>query len=189
MKSVLVVLIVTLTALASGYSTPLADDPLRLPQEKHLRNIRQLSFGGENAEAYFSGDGKKLIFQSTRDGRACDQIYTMNIDGSDVRMVSTGKGRTTCSYLYPNGKRITYSSTHLASAECPPKPDFSRGYVWAIYPGFDLFSAAPDGSGLKRITKTPGYDAEAVISPNGKKFTFTSMRDGDLDIYTMDLDG
>jgi len=189
MKLVLVVLIVTLTALASGYSAPLADDPLRLPQEKHLRNIRQLSFGGENAEAYFSGDGKKLIFQSTRDGRACDQIYTMNIDGSDVRMVSTGKGRTTCSYIYPNGKRITYSSTHLASAECPPKPDFSRGYVWAIYPGFDIFSAAPDGSDLKQITKAPGYDAEAVISPNGKKFTFTSMRDGDLDIYTMDLDG
>ncbi len=191
MRLVLIALILVAAAFSSfGFAPPPAtDDPLRLPEEKHLRNIRQLSFGGENAEAYFSGDGKKLIFQSTRDGRACDQIYTMNIDGSDVRMVSTGKGRTTCSYFFQNGKRITYSSTHLASAECPPKPDFSKGYVWAIYPGYDLFSAAPDGDDIKQITRTPGYDAEAVISPNGKKITFTSMRDGDLDIYTIDLDG
>lgn len=189
MKRALVVLVVTLGVLASGHSRSIADDPLRLHQEKHLRNIRQLSFGGENAEAYFSSDGKKLIFQSTRDGRECDQIYTMNIDGSDVRMVSTGKGRTTCSYFYQNGKRITYSSTHVASPDCPPKPDFSKGYVWAIYPGYDIFSAKPDGSDVKQITKTTGYDAESVISPNGKKFAFTSVRDGDLDIYTMDLDG
>ena len=189
MKIALIVLIQIAATFSSFGFGPATDDPLRLPEEKHLRNIRQLSFGGENAEAYFSADGKKLIFQSTRDGRACDQIYTMNIDGSDARMVSTGKGRTTCSYFFPNGKRITYSSTHLASADCPPKPDFSKGYVWAIYPGYDLFSAAPDGTDTKQITKTPGYDAEAVISPNGKKITFTSMRDGDLDIYTMDPDG
>jgi Tol biopolymer transport system component len=166
-----------------------SDDPHRLPDEKHLRNIRQLTFGGENAEAYFSADGKKLIFQSTRDGRVCDQIYTMNVDGSDVQMVSTGKGRTTCSYFFQNGKRILYASTHLADPACPPKPDFSKGYVWAIYPGYDLFSAAPNGTDLKQVTNTPGYDAEAVISPNGKRVTFTSMRNGDLDIYTMDLDG
>ena len=189
MRTALIVLFATSIAIASVSTKPNADDPLRLPEEKHLRNIRQLSFGGENAEAYFSGDGKKLIFQSTRDGRGCDQIYTMNIDGSDVRMVSTGKGRTTCSYFYPDGKRITYSSTHLAGADCPPKPDFSRGYVWAIYPGYDIFSAAPDGSDIKQLTKTPGYDAESVISPNGKKIVFTSMRDGDLDIYSMDIDG
>jgi Tol biopolymer transport system component len=165
------------------------DDPLRLPQEKHLRNIRQLTFGGENAEAYFSADGKKLIFQSTREGHACDQIYEMNIDGSGVRMLSTGKGRTTCSYFFPNGKRIIYSSTHLGGAECPPKPDYSRGYVWAVYPTYDIFSAAPDGTDLKQITTAPGYDAEATIARNGKRIVFTSMRDGDLDIYTMDLDG
>src|SRR2546423_8474411 len=129
MKPALLILIPTLGLLAFGRPLATTDDPLRLPQEKHLSNIRQLSNGGENAEAYFSGDGKQLIFQSTRDGRACDQIYIMNIDGSDVRMVSTGKGRTTCSYFYPNGKRITYSSTHLASADCPPQPDFSKGYV------------------------------------------------------------
>jgi TolB protein len=190
MRLPLIVLMLIAAAFSSFGGVPIfLDDALRLPEEKHLRNIRQLSFGGENAEAYFSADGKKLVFQSTRDGRACDQIYTMNIDGSDVRMVSTGKGRTTCSYFFQNGKRITYSSTHLADAACPPRPDFSKGYVWAIYPGYDLFSAAPDGSDVKQITKTAGYDAEAVISPNGKKITFTSMRDGDLDIYTMDLNG
>jgi TolB protein len=182
--------LITIAALALGLApAKRIDDPLRLPEEKHLSNIKQLTFGGENAEAYFSGDGKKLIFQSTNGANGCDQIFTMNIDGSDVRMVSTGKGRTTCSFFYPNGKRITYSSTHLAAAECPPKPDYSKGYVWAIYPGYDLFSANPDGSDLKQITNTPGYDAEAVISPNGKKIAFTSMRDGDLDIYTMDVDG
>lgn len=191
MRVALMALILIAAAVSSfGFAPPTARyDPLRLPEEKHLRNIRQLSLGGENAEAYFSADGKKLIFQSTRDGVACDQIYTMNVDGSNVRMVSTGKGRTTCSYFFTNGKRITYSSTHLASPDCPPKPDFSKGYVWAIYPAFDIFSAAPDGSDLRQITKTAGYDAEAVISPNGKKIAFTSMRDGDLDIYTMDLDG
>jgi TolB protein len=161
---------------------------LVLPQEKHLRNIRQLTFGGENAEAYFSTDGKKLIFQSTRDGRGCDQIYTMNIDGSDVRMISTGDGRTTCSYFFPGDKRILYSSTHLGAKECPPRPDFSKGYVWALYPSFDIFTARPDGSDVKQLTRTPGYDAETTISRKGK-LVFTSLRDGDLDIYTMDANG
>src|ERR1700730_3297844 len=161
---------------------------LALPQEKHLRNIRQLTFGGENAEAYFSSDGKKLIFQSTRDGHECDQIYTMNIDGSDVRLVSTGDGRTTCSYFFPGDKRILYSSTHLGGKQCPPRPDFSQGYVWAVYDSFDIFTANPDGSDLKQLTKAPGYDAETTISRSGK-LAFTSKRDGDLDIYTMDSNG
>src|SRR6266496_3682847 len=161
---------------------------LALSQEKYLRNLRQLTFGGENAEAYFSADGKKLIFQSTRDGHECDQIYTMNIDGSDVRMVSTGEGRTTCAYFFPNGKRILYSSTHLGAKQCPPKPDFSKGYVWAVYDTFDIFTANPDGSNLKQLTNTVGYDAETTISRDGK-LVFTSKRDGDLDIYTMDGNG
>lgn len=158
-------------------------------QEKHLRNIRQLTFGGQNAEAYFSPDGKKLIFQSTRDPFHCDQIFTMNVDGSDPKLVSTGKGRTTCSYFFGDGKRILYSSTHLGSPECPPKPDYSRGYVWAIYPSFDIFTANADGSDVKQLTNTPGYDAEATLSIDGKKIVFTSVRDGDLDIYSMDADG
>ena len=151
--------------------------------------IKQLTFGGENAEAYFSSDGKQLIFQSTRDGRGCDQIYTMNVDGSNVKMISNGDGRTTCSYFYPGAKRILYSSTHLGDKQCPPKPDFSQGYVWAVYPSFDIFTAKPDGSDLKQLTNTPGYDAETTITLDGKKLVFTSMRDGDLDIYTMDADG
>jgi Tol biopolymer transport system component len=170
-------------------SRSIGDDPLRLPDEKHLKNIRQLTFGGENAEAYFSSDGKKLIFQSTRDGYPCDQIYETNIDGTGLRKLSSGTGRTTCSYFFPNGKRILYSSTFKASPDCPPKPDYSRGYVWAIYPGYDIFSAAPDGSDIKNITNVNGYDAEATIAPNGRRVVFTSMRDGDLDIYTMDMDG
>ena len=161
---------------------------LALPQEKHLRNVRQLTFSGENAEAYFSSDGKKLIFQSTRDGRECDQIYTMNIDGSDARLVSTGDGRTTCSYFFPGDKRILYSSTHLGGKQCPPRPDFSQGYVWAVYDTFDIFTAKPDGSDLQQLTKAPGYDAETTISRDGK-LAFTSKRDGDLDIYTMDANG
>src|SRR5918994_130613 len=105
--------------------------------EKHLRNIRQLTHGGENAEAYFSPDGKRLIFQSTRPGIACDQIFTINIDGTGERRVSTGEGRTTCGYFYPGGKDILFASTHEASAECPPKPSYERGYVWPIYAGYD----------------------------------------------------
>jgi Tol biopolymer transport system component len=156
--------------------------------EKHLANIKQLTFGGENAEAYFSSDGKKLIFQSTRDGRECDQIYVMNVDGSNVHMISTGEGRTTCSYFLPGDRRVLYSSTHLGSKQCPQRPDFSQGYVWAVYPTFDIFTARPDGSDLKQLTSTPGYDAETTISRSGK-LVFTSMRDGDLDIYTMDATG
>jgi Tol biopolymer transport system component len=172
---------------SSSQGTKASDAPTG--QEKHLRNIRQLTFGGQNAEAYFSADGKKLIFQSTRDNLKCDQIFTMNLDGSDVRMVSNGKGRTTCSYFYPNGKKILYSSTYLGGEDCPPKPDYSKGYVWAVYPSFDIFTANPDGSNLKRLTTAPGYDAEATISNDGKKIVFTSLRSGDLDIYTMDADG
>jgi len=165
------------------------DNQLVLPSEKHLRNLKQLTFGGENAEAYFSSDGKQLIFQSTRDGHGCDQIYTMNTDGSNVKMISNGEGRTTCSYFFPNGKRVLYSSTYLGDKQCPPRPDFSKGYVWAVYPAFDIFTANPDGSDVTQLTTTPGYDAETTITLDGKKLVFTSMRDGDLDIYTMDADG
>ena len=184
-----IVLLLTALAFAQSNTNTSAQNELALPSEKHLRNVRQLTFGGENAEAYFSGDGRQLIFQSKRDGRECDQIYTMNVDGSNVKMVSTGDGRTTCSYFYPHRNQILYSSTHLGSKECPPRPDYSKGYVWPIYSSYDIFTAKPDGSGLKQLTATPGYDAEATISTDGKRIVFTSMRDGDLDIYTMDASG
>ena len=165
------------------------DDPLRDPREKHLRNVKQLTFGGQNAEAYFSFDGKQLIFMSTRKPYECDQIFTMNIDGSDQKLVSTGKGRTTCGYFYADGKHILYSSTHGADAACPPRPDYSKGYVWGVYSSYQMFEANADGTDLKALTKGPGYNAEATISADGKKVVFTSSRDGDLEIYTMNPDG
>jgi len=179
----------TNAAPAQGRPDLRSGSDLRTPEEKHLRNVRQLTFGGSNAEAYFSADGKKIIFQSTRDKLECDQIFIMNADGSDQRMVSTGKGRTTCSYIFPRNDKILYSSTHLADAACPPRPDYSKGYVWAVYSGFDIFTAKMDGAELKQLTTTPGYDAEATISEDGKKIVFTSLRNGDLDIYSMDANG
>jgi TolB protein len=167
---------------------------LALPEEKHLRNVRQLTFGGQNAEAYFSIDDKQLIFQHQGDGVPCDQIYTMRLPAPSEQpfapqLVSTGKGRTTCSYFFPAGKRILFSSTHAASAECPPKPDYSRGYVWPIYDTYRIYTARPDGSDLHLLTDAPGYNAEATITRDGKHIVFTSTRNGDLDIYTMDADG
>jgi len=165
------------------------DDDFTVEGEKHFKNIKQLTMGGENAEAYFSSDGKQLIFQSKRDGRGCDQIYTMNADGSNQKMVSGGDGRTTCSYFFKGNKKILYGSTHLGNKECPPNPDMSKGYVWAIYSEYDIFTANADGKQIKQLTDTKGYDAEATISPNGKKIIFTSERDGDLDLYSMDKNG
>ena len=156
--------------------------------EAHLANLRQLTFGGENAEAYFASDGSELIFQSTREGVPCDQIFRMDLDGSDLRMVSTGDGRTTCGYFHPDGESIIYASTHLGGAECPPPPSFEMGYVWALYDAYDIFRAAPDGSGLMQLTETAGYDAEATIGPDGR-VVFTSVRDGDMEIYSMNADG
>jgi len=165
------------------------DDPLRDPRELHLRNVKQLTFGGLNAEAYFSFDGKRLIFQSTRPPYQCDQIFIMNADGTDVRLVSTGKGKTTCAYFYPDGKHVLFSSTHETSPECPPRPDRSRGYVWGVYPSFQIYYATDSGEILKPLTTGPGYNAEATLSADGKKIVFTSSRDGDLEIYTMHSDG
>jgi TolB protein len=156
--------------------------------ERHLANIRQLTFGGENAEAYFQSDGSHLIYQSTRAGHPCDQIFTMKVDGSEVRRVSNGTGRTTCGYFYPDGREILFASTHESSSECPPRPSFARGYVWPIYDGYEIYRANADGSNLRRLTSSPGYDAEATIAPDGL-VVFTSVRDGDMEIYTMKADG
>ncbi|MFN8005491.1 MAG: hypothetical protein U0V70_00385 [Terriglobia bacterium] len=181
------IFIFSVLAFLSFYLVDAASQENSSP-EKHLKNIRQLTFGGENAEAYFSFDGRQLIFQSTRDQWPCDQIYTMKIDGSEARRVSTGKGRTTCSYFLRDGKHFIYSSTHLGSDACPPKPDYSHGYVWPLEKDFDIFLADFSGH-LKQLTKTPGYDAEATISPDGRRIVFTSIRDGDLDLYSMKIDG
>jgi TolB protein len=159
------------------------------PAGDWLADIRQLTSGGQNAEAYWSPDGKRLIFQSTRGDSQCDQIYVMNADGTDQHMVSTGKGRTTCGYFLPDGKHILYASTHLAGDACPPAADRSKGYVWAVYAGYDIFEANDDGTRLKRLTEAPGYDAEATVNAKTKKIIYTSLSSGDLDLWSMNLDG
>ncbi len=158
-------------------------------RERHLANVRQLTFGGQNAEAYWDWTGTRLVFQATRAPFACDQIFTMRADGSDVRLVSTGRGRTTCAFFFPDGRRLIYASTHLADAACPPPPDRSRGYTWPIYSSWDIFSADTDGGNLTRLTSNDGYDAEGAVSPDGRRIVFTSFRAGDLDLYVMDADG
>ena len=160
-----------------------------MPGEDHLRNVRQLTFGGENAEAYWSFDGSMLIYQARKPGEGCDQIHLLDPETGETSMVSTGEGRTTCAYFYPSGERILYSSTHHHDAACPPVPDFSMGYVWPIYDTYDVFVADVDGSGLEQLTDTPGYDAEATFSPVGDRIVFTSVRNGDLDLYSMAPDG
>jgi Tol biopolymer transport system component len=170
-----------------------SDGKLIFPNEKHFAKVRQLTREGENsAEAYFSFEKQpqRLIFQSTRDQFQCDQIFTLDLNSdAPPKLVSTGKGRTTCAYFFKDGKHILFASTHLGGEACPPSPDYSRGYVWALYPEYDIFVAKDDGSDLRQLTNTPGYDAEATVSPDGKKIVFTSLRDGDLDIYTMNIDG
>ena len=165
------------------------ENSISVSGEKHLKNIKQLTFGGENAEAYFSSNGKQLIFQSKRDGRGCDQIYSMNADGSNVKMVSNAEGRTTCAYYFKGGKKVIYASTFGGKKECPVEPDRSKGYVWPVYAEYELYTATPDGKNIKNLTNTPGYDAEATVSPDGKKIIFPSERDGDLELYSMDING
>jgi TolB protein len=187
MRTLLVAAVVA-SACARAPSAPSTPDPT-LPGERHLRNVRQLTFGGENAEAYFSFDGTQLVFQSTRDGAACDQEFVMRADGSGVRRVSTGEGVVTCGYFFPDGSRIVYASTHESlGPACPPKPDRSQGYVWPLY-DYQLYTARPDGTDLRGLAPAPGsYNAEATISRDGW-IVFTSTRDGDLDLYRMRLDG
>jgi Tol biopolymer transport system component len=152
--------------------------------EKHLADVRQLTFGGENAEAYFSPDGRRIIYQATVPGAGCDQEYVMDLATGESKLVSSGKGRTTCGYFsYPNGERIVYATTEGGGEACPPKPDYSKGYVWPVYDSFDIVEANPDGSNVKKLTTEKGYDAEMTWCHKGGKAVFTSMRDGDLELY------
>jgi TolB protein len=171
--------------------------------ERHLANIRQLTFGRQNAEAYFSFSGTKLIFQSTNNwmkdsfaathkpdeiGLGCYQMYVMDLDSDTIRLVSTGMGATTCGYFFPGDRRVLYASTHAAGPNCPPKPKRDGAYRWAL-DDYDLSAVRIDGQQMQRLTVTRGYDAEATVSPDGKTIVWTSVKDGDLDIYAMNLDG
>lgn len=171
-------------APAAAAGTPL----VRPGEERHLSSIRQLTNGGENAEAYWAWAGDALIYQSTKRGAGCDQIYLLDLNKQIETLVSTGTGRTTCAYFLPGDSDVIFSSTHLGSVECPPPPDMSMGYTWALYSTFDVFRRPRAGGDLVRITDTPGYDAEATAGPDGT-IVFTSVRDGDLEIYTMSPDG
>lgn len=171
-------------------------DELALPRnyapdekETHLGELTMLTDGGENAEAYFSFDGQSLTLQSTHGEFGCDQIFRLPATGGEMQLISTGKGRTTCAYSLPDGETVLYSSTHLHDAACPPSPDMSQGYVWALYPTLDIFTVNTRTGEMVQLTDVDGYDAEATVSPKGDRIVFTSDRSGDLEIYTMDLDG
>ena len=175
-----------------------AADTLRYPDETRLKNIRQLTFGGDNAEAYWSFDGKYLVFQRTnpKEGINCDQIFVGKVPTKagqpfTYKLVSTGTGRTTCPFFTKDGKHIIYASTHLGSKDCPPTPDrakYGNRYIWPLYDSYDIFMADLDGKIVKQLTHSKGYDAEATLSPDGKKMLYTSDKDGDIDLYIMDLE-
>jgi Tol biopolymer transport system component len=198
-------LIVCIAAPARAGDLPAVATKVAVPvtAERHLGNIRQLTFGRQNAEAYFSFGGDKLIFQSTNNwmkdsfaatlrpadmGLGCYQMYVMDLENQTVRVVSTGMGATTCGYFFPGDRRVLYSSTHAAGPNCPPKPKRDGAYRWAL-DDYDVYAVRIDGQEMQRLTSAPGYDAEATISPDGKTIVWTSVRDGDLDLYAMNLDG
>ena len=173
----------------SSYADGSANDLIE-EKEKHFKNLKQLTFSGENAEAYFSSDSKKLIFQSHDGEGKCDQIYTMDLKSGEIEMVSTGDGVTTCAFFeYPKNEKILYASTHHYAKQCPPKPDFSKGYVWKLHESYDIFSSKSDGSGIKQMTFEEGYDAEATVALDGSRVVYTSISSGDLEIWTMNTDG
>jgi TolB protein len=176
--------------------TPLTIDTLQYPSEVHLKNVQQLTFGGDNAEAYFSFDSEWVIFQRTKanEGVLCDQIFIGKVpkpgEKFEYKMVSTGKGRTTCGAFLKDGKHVIYASTHLGADTCPPVPDrrkYGNKYIWPLYDSYDIFMADLDGKIVKQLTTSKGYDAEATISPDGKMMLYTSDKDGDIDLYMMDL--
>lgn len=181
---------------AFGQSPVSAADTLHYPEETHFRNVQQLTFGGDNAEAYWSFDGKRIVFQRTsaKDGIPCDQIFYGELpkpgEAFTYKRISTGKGRTTCAFFTKDNEHVIYASTHESDEACPPLPDRSKygnRYIWPVYSSYDIYMADLDGKIVKKLTTTPGYDAEATLSPDGEKMLFTSLRNGDLDLYAMEL--
>jgi Tol biopolymer transport system component len=188
--------LLTLGAIAQHGSQP-TNDSIQFAGEKHFANVRQLTFGGDNAEAYFSFDGKYIIFQKTnpKEGIVCDQMFIAKLPTSadekfEPKLISSGKGRTTCGTFTADGKHVIYASTHLGADTCPPVPDrkkYGNKYIWPLYDSYDIFMADLDGKIVKQLTTAKGYDAEATLSPDGKKMIYTSTKNGDIDLYIMDL--
>jgi TolB protein len=194
LKKIINILIIALVCI--NVSAQNKNDTLHYPEEKHFKNIQQLTFGGDNAEAYWSYDDARIIFQRTnpKEGVKCDRMFIGSIpqDGKKFfyKQVNSGKGRTTCGFFLPDGKQIIYASTHLGDDSCPPVPDrskFGNKYIWPVYDSYDIFLADTNGNIIKQLTNTNGYDAEGTLSPDGSKMIFTSVRNGDLDLYIMDL--
>ena len=191
------ILLTSINLFAQNNTKP--SDTIHFPGENHFVNVRQLTFGGDNAEAYFSYDDQYLVFQktNTKEGIPCDQIWMGKIptkadEAFEPKLISSGKGRTTCAYFFPDNKHMLYASTFQGGDSCPPTPDrkkYGNKYIWPIYESFDIFKTDLNGKIVKQLTKTKGYDAEATVSPKGDLMVFTSMRDGDLELYTMDLNG
>jgi TolB protein len=206
-RTLVLAVAVVLSACAPPGAPPAAPPPVvsaaparewALPAESHLTNLRPLTFGGENAEAYWSWAGDALIMQARPSGEGCDRIYRLPISASAAPTgtltgppvpVSDGLGATTCSYFLPGDREVIYASTEGGGAACPPRPDHSQGYVWALYPTYDIYRANANGSGARRLTTTPGYDAEGTVCAKDGSIVFTSVRDGDIDLYRMDADG
>lgn len=175
-----------------------AKDTLILPGETHFKSLKQLTFGGDNAEAYWSFAGDKLTFQVTNTawGDSCDQIRFFNPFTDDLKSgapdkISINGGRTTCSYFLPGDSLILFASTHLSGPQCPPVPERKPGgkYTWPLYESMDIFVSDLKGNIRKQLTSTKGYDAEGTVSPKGDRIVFTSVRNGDIDLYTMNIDG
>ncbi len=194
MKKILLLAIFCMAAV-TGFAV-VQQDTILYPDEKHFKNVQQLTFGGDNAEAYWSYDGKYIVFQRTsvKDGVPCDQIFVGKVPEPgkkfEYKLVSTGKGRTTCAFFTKDGRHIIYASTHLGSEQCPPVPDRSKygnKYIWPMYASYDIFMADLDGNIVKQLTTSPAYDAEATLSPDGKKMIYTSTKDGDIELYIMNL--
>ncbi|HYO83348.1 MAG TPA: DPP IV N-terminal domain-containing protein [Bryobacteraceae bacterium] len=158
-------------------------------ESERITNRKQLTSGGQNAEAYWSPSGKRLVFQSTRDGAQCDQIYVMDADGQNVKRISNGTGATTCGYFLPDEKHVLYASTHEGGAACPPRPDRSKGYMWAVPATYDIYTATLDGKIIRKLTNEAGYDAEATVNWARKNIVYTSKGSGDLDLWSMNMDG
>ncbi len=187
LRSILFLSVVSCATVPATSESPAP--PTLLTEESHLSGLKQLSFGGENAEAYWSFDGRSLSLQARHEGEGCDRIYTLGLDQPGPKLLSSGKGATTCSHYMPGNNEVIYASTHLGGEACPAKPDMSLGYVWALYESYDIFKVKTDGSGLTRLTEAPGYDAEATVCGKDGSIIFTSTRDGDIELYRMDKDG
>jgi TolB protein len=188
---------IALSLLFCAHSLAAQSDSLHYAAESHFTNIRQLTFGGDNAEAYWSYDGKSIVFQrsSVKDGVACDQIFVGKVPAKgkpfEYKLVSTGRGRTTCAFFTRDNRHVIYASTHEGSDSCPPPVDrakYGNRYIWPVYESYDIYMADLDGKIVRKLTNTPGYDAEATLSPDGKRMLFTSTRNGDLDLYIMELE-